>query len=265
VNVVPAAASVTASADLYARSVETVVACWAEYARAMPEATVARHDGVSCAVFPREPERAVYNNAILDRGLSPSRRELAIRSMERTYAERGVARFAAWVHESDMTMQRDLTRRGYGVSEITRAMGIELAGASIAEPHLSLVEIPWDEYLAAFDLPPGLLRSLDRSRFRLLVAQEGGESVATTLGYDHDGDCGIYNVATVPHARRRGFASALTAVQLRDARARGCTTATLQATATAEGMYARIGFRDLGRIFEYTRVSDGAGEGSTCG
>jgi hypothetical protein len=39
----------------------------------------------------------------------------------------------------------------------------------------------------------------------------------------------------------------------------------LQATATAEGMYAKIGFRDLGRIFEYTRVSDGAGEGSTCG
>jgi len=68
---------------------------------------------------------------------------------------------------------------------------------------------------------------------------------------DLDGDCGIYNVGTLEHARRRGLATALTAIQLHDARARGCETASLQATQTAERLYAGIGFRDLGRILEY--------------
>jgi len=39
---------------------------------------------------------------------------------------------------------------------------------------------------------------------------------------------------------------------LRDAAARGCTTASVQATPMAEGVYASVGFRDLGRYLEYT-------------
>jgi hypothetical protein len=35
-----------------------------------------------------------------------------------------------------------------------------------------------------------------------------------------------------------------------DLEARGCRTATLQATEMAEGVYRAVGFRDLGRILE---------------
>ena len=52
-------------------------------------------------------------------------------------------------------------------------------------------------------------------------------------------------------ARRRGLGTALTALQLHDARARGCRTASVQATDVAERVYAAAGFRDLGRILEY--------------
>jgi hypothetical protein len=38
---------------------------------------------------------------------------------------------------------------------------------------------------------------------------------------------------------------------LRDAAARGCTTASLQSTGIAERVYAAAGFRDLGRFVEY--------------
>jgi hypothetical protein len=38
---------------------------------------------------------------------------------------------------------------------------------------------------------------------------------------------------------------------LLEARDRGCRTASLQASSMAEGLYAAIGFRDLGRILEY--------------
>jgi ribosomal protein S18 acetylase RimI-like enzyme len=68
---------------------------------------------------------------------------------------------------------------------------------------------------------------------------------------DHDGDCGIFNVVTLEAARRRGIGGALTGRLLRDAAARGATTASLQSTPMAEGVYAAAGFRDLGRILEY--------------
>ena len=69
--------------------------------------------------------------------------------------------------------------------------------------------------------------------------------------FDFGSDCGIYNVATLEPARRRGLATRLTAIHLHDARARGCQTASLQSTAMAERVYATVGFRDLGRILEY--------------
>jgi hypothetical protein len=47
--------------------------------------------------------------------------------------------------------------------------------------------------------------------------------------------------------------TALTAPLAHDARTRGCATASLQSTAMAEGVYAAVGFRDLGRFFEYVR------------
>jgi ribosomal protein S18 acetylase RimI-like enzyme len=79
-------------------------------------------------------------------------------------------------------------------------------------------------------------------------------SVATAHVLDHDGDCGIYNVTTAAHARRRGLGGALTARLLHDAVARGCKTASLQSSQMAERVYAAAGFRDLGRILEYVPV-----------
>jgi hypothetical protein len=45
----------------------------------------------------------------------------------------------------------------------------------------------------------------------------------------------------------------VTAALLDGARERGLVTASLQATPMAEGLYARLGFRDLGRILEHAR------------
>ena len=53
--------------DLYLRGGETLVASWQEYARGARSASVLRFPGVAAAVFPNEPERSVYNNALLAR------------------------------------------------------------------------------------------------------------------------------------------------------------------------------------------------------
>lgn len=237
--------------DLYLRGAATLLAAWEEYARGASRAAVQRLPGVAAAVFPNQPERAVYNNALLERGLVATDRTAALDAMEAAYATAGVTRFAAWVHESEQAMRDDLERRGYAFEESTRAMGMALDDILMARPEIELARPDWSEYLRLLEVPPDFLGRADPTAYHLLIARLGGESVAMAMAMDHGSDCGVYNVGTLEHARRRGLGTALTALQVHDALARGCRTASLQSTAMAEGVYAAVGFRDLGRILEY--------------
>src|SRR6266487_2546155 len=100
--------TVLTDADLYLRGAETLLASWAECARGATGAALRRSPGVATAVFPNEPERAVYNNALLERDLTAAERADALDAMEAAYAAAGVTRFAAWVHERDEAMRGEL-------------------------------------------------------------------------------------------------------------------------------------------------------------
>jgi ribosomal protein S18 acetylase RimI-like enzyme len=130
-------------------------------------------------------------------------------------------------------------------------MGMALDDLRLPRPQLDLGQPDWLEYLRILGVPPDFLSGADPAAFHVLVARLGGESVATAMAFDRDRDCGIYNVTTLERARRRGLGTALTTLHLHDALARGCRTASLQSTPMAEGVYAAVGFRDLGRILEY--------------
>jgi ribosomal protein S18 acetylase RimI-like enzyme len=240
--------------ELYRRGAATVVASWAAYARGSRAAAVIRTPGVAAAVFPSEPARGVYNNALLDRGLAAPARSDALDAMEAAYAAARIDRFAAWVHESDAAMCADVEARGYTIDTSTLAMGMVLDDIPVVRPHIALAPSDWTDYLSYLDavgVPPGLLSGVDPSAFHMLIARVGGHHVATGLAFDRDGDCGIYNISTLEAHRGRGLGTALTALLLHDARDRGCRTASLQSTAMAERVYAAVGFRDLGRILEY--------------
>jgi GNAT superfamily N-acetyltransferase len=243
--------------DLYARGAETLVASWEAIARGSRVAAVLRTSGVAAAVFPADPERGIYNNALLARDLGPAERDDAVVAMEAAYASAGVGRFAAWVHESDEAMRAELEARGYTLDTSTRAMGMALGDIRPVPDEIDIAAADWSEYLRyleAFELPPDLLAGVDPTAFHLLVARLEGDVVASGLAFDFGDDCGIYNVSTIERARRRGIGTALTARLVRDAAERGCGTATLQSTEMAEGVYASVGFRDLGRFLEYAGV-----------
>lgn len=104
--------------ELYQRGSDTLLAAWEQYARGTRGAAVHRLGGVAAAVFPSAPERGVYNNAILERGLPGAQRTDAIVAMEAAYEAAGIARFAAWVHESDEAMRSELERRGDSATAI---------------------------------------------------------------------------------------------------------------------------------------------------
>lgn len=61
----------------------------------------------------------------------------------------------------------------------------------------------------------------------------------------------LMGIVTVPTARRRGYGTALTGAAVAAARERGCTAATLTASAMGYPVYLRMGFRPAGLYRTY--------------
>jgi GNAT superfamily N-acetyltransferase len=241
----------TLEPDLYRRGARTAIACWAEYARTTPAAVVHRLPGVAVGVFPEGPEREVFNNAIVEHGLTGAARSAAVDAAAEAYAGAGVTSYAVWVHESDAAMCDELTDRGFVHQETTWAMGRSLDDLPATGSGVDLAPDDWAEYLRILELPTGLLVGADPSSFHVLTARWQGVGAATAMAFDHEDDCGLYNIGTLEGARRHGLSTALVVLHLHHARARGRRTATLQATEMARRVYGSAGFRDLGRILEF--------------
>lgn len=86
---------------------------------------------------------------------------------------------------------------------------------------------------------------------RSYYATLNGRAVAALTTMASSGVTLIYNVATLPNARRRGIAGNLVALALNDARDEGCTLAALTATAEARHLYEELGFRTCGTLEQW--------------
>ena len=79
----------------------------------------------------------------------------------------------------------------------------------------------------------------------LHVGYEDGEPVATSLGRSADGTITVFNVATVPESRGKGYGGALTMAAVAAGAARGCDVAGLQSTEPGFPVYVRLGFETV--------------------
>jgi predicted GNAT family acetyltransferase len=77
--------------------------------------------------------------------------------------------------------------------------------------------------------------------------------VSTGLGVRSGRTIGIYNIATIPAARGKGYGAAITRRNVADGVAAGCDVAILQASDMGFPIYERIGFRT---VVEYVGFVD---------
>ncbi len=87
------------------------------------------------------------------------------------------------------------------------------------------------------------------------VASVDGEPVAAAALFLGAGVAGIYNVCTVPEARRRGIGAAVTAAALREAASRRLRVAVLGSSEMGYPVYRRLGFQEVSRLRSYAPAS----------
>ena len=97
---------------------------------------------------------------------------------------------------------------------------------------------------------------LDRPECVVYVGYADGGPVVSGLGWRTSRTIGVYSIATIESARRRGYGAAMTARAVADGAAAGCDVAVLQASEMGRPIYERLGFRT---VVKYTAYLEAAG------
>jgi GNAT superfamily N-acetyltransferase len=105
----------------------------------------------------------------------------------------------------------------------------------------------------AVALGTACLNLLDRPDCVVYVGYAHGDPVVSGLGWRTGRTVGVYSIATLASARRRGYGAAMTARVVADGADAGCDVAALQASEMGRPIYERLGFRT---VVSYTAYVD---------
>ena len=242
--------------ELFARQHESLRVFVREFPKASPGGRALELTGVTAAITPAAPEHSVVNSVVYR---DVDALAAAVGPLAASYDEAGIRAWTVWVPEADIGAVRVLEGAGHRFDAQPMAMGMELderfgeppANAFRRELDLRAVGRLNDAaYGHAFS---PAMQNEPELRLYGYLAPATGEAESCLVTFDAGDDCGVFWVATAPEARGRGLATLLMRAALADARERGCTTSTLQATAAGHPVYARLGYRDLGRLQMWER------------
>jgi GNAT superfamily N-acetyltransferase len=233
-----------------------------QFCRIMGNASPGAHalelGGVIAAVVPAAPDRSVVNSVAYTRA---GELERTLPDLRAAYGTAGVRAWTVWVPREDAAAAQALEAAGHVLDAEPAAMAMELSQLKVPRP--DDLDLDPEPDVAAVARLNDLSYTFGGDHFqralrnapdlRCYVARVAGRPASCASGYDHEGDFCVAFVATVPEARGRGLAGRLIAHALHDARERGCTTTSLQATSMGHQLYARLGFRDVGPLQMWER------------
>lgn len=110
---------------------------------------------------------------------------------------------------------------------------------------------------AAFGIPEPLVRPWIGERLweipgcAVYVGYTDGQPVSSGFSVRTADTIGIYTIATIESARRRGYGAAMTARVAADGAAAGCRVAVLQPSEMGKPVYERLGFRTVSERIVY--------------
>ncbi len=219
-----------------------------------------RRPGLAAFVCPTMAHRSVFNSVVYrDAGALAA----ALPELAATYEAAGVRAWTVWTPERDEPAREALSAAGHSLDASPRAMAAPLGEIDAGEGAAGLdwelangVEEMCAILGTAFGWEPDraarVLDGLERNA-HIYIARADGRAVACVVTWDVAGDAGVYYVGTLPEARGRGLATGLMRQAMLDARERGATTTSLQATRMGAPVYSRLGYRDLGAIEMWER------------
>jgi ribosomal protein S18 acetylase RimI-like enzyme len=215
--------------------------------------TLYEDDEIVAAVVAGVPEASLVNAALPRHPGGPSRE--AIQRVADAYAERDLRKWGVWidpaVHDSTPLVDAGLILDSTPAGMAAPLADLEGDGT---EP------VPSTDPLTAArvnDLTYGhgddrLERALGRLPPETVHGYRAdgkdGDPVSVLMVCDTEGDAAVWFVATVPWAQRQGHAQRLLRRALYEARERGCTTTSLQASQAGRPVYERVGYRTLGDL-----------------
>lgn len=136
---------------------------------------------------------------------------------------------------------------GLEILRVSDAAGIDVHRRVVTAGFGSAPAVAWETACIAL---------LERPGCAVYVGFADGEPVVSGLGWPTGRTIGVYSIATVESARRRGYGAAMTARVVADGLAAGCDAAALQASELGRPIYERLGFRTVVR---YAAYADRAG------
>ncbi len=155
---------------------------------------------------------------------------------------RSAAAAAGLIHDEDMPL----------MYTVARPEAVAVPGLRVRRLGLGELAVHAEVAAAGFGASPSLftplteLGALEGSPLRFYVAEVDGEAVTTGLGLMLLDHVGVFNIATPPIHRRKGYGTAVTAHIVEDALADGAAGAWLQSSPDGHAVYQRLGFADVG-------------------
>jgi GNAT superfamily N-acetyltransferase len=235
--------------ELASRTLEGLFDYYRLLADTEDRSRVVESDGIVAAIVPATPHDAMFNSVVYRTMPDPCELE----RLSALYGGHGVLRWGVWLAEGDGALREALGMSGFTQIKQWTGMGMLLlddrlpmlpADCEVLRANVhDFARVNDGARETGKDYSRAFARWSERPDLSLWALRCAGRVVSTLLEIDCGEDCSINSVATVPDRWGKGMAGALIQSVLVDARRRGYTTTTLQASPGAESLYRRLGYR----------------------